>query len=103
MPVLFSELLVPGWNQDLIGIDELVGEISLPCHDTDPELFFCEQEEVIAQAKSLCAICPMKAKCLKGALSRKEPCGVWGGELFEDGLVIERKRKVGRPKGVVAA
>jgi hypothetical protein len=24
--------------------------------------------------------------------------GVWGGELFEDGVVIERKRKAGRPR-----
>jgi hypothetical protein len=23
---------------------------------------------------------------------------VWGGELFEDGVVIERKRKAGRPR-----
>jgi WhiB family redox-sensing transcriptional regulator len=32
------------------------------------------------------------------ALSRQEPVGVWGGELFEDGKVIARKRKAGRPR-----
>ena len=40
----------------------------------------------------------MRAKCLSGALSRKEPTGVWGGELFEDGKVIQEKRAPGRPR-----
>jgi WhiB family redox-sensing transcriptional regulator len=40
----------------------------------------------------------MKANCLSGALSRKEPTGVWGGELFEDGRVIAEKRAPGRPR-----
>ena len=40
----------------------------------------------------------MRAKCLSGALSRKEPTGVWGGELFEDGKVISEKRAPGRPR-----
>jgi WhiB family redox-sensing transcriptional regulator len=35
---------------------------------------------------------------LQGALSRKEPCGIWGGELFEDGVVIAAKRLPGRPR-----
>jgi WhiB family redox-sensing transcriptional regulator len=39
----------------------------------------------------------VRAQCLEGALSRQEPAGVWGGELFEDGRVIAKKRKAGRP------
>ncbi|CAB4780701.1 unannotated protein [freshwater metagenome] len=39
----------------------------------------------------------MRAQCLEGAMSRQEPVGVWGGELFEDGQVIAKKRKAGRP------
>ena len=39
----------------------------------------------------------MRAQCLEGAISRAEPAGVWGGELFEDGRVIAKKRKAGRP------
>ena len=46
----------------------------------------------------------MKAQCLEGAISRDEPCGVWGGELIEDGAVIARKRRPGRPaREVIAA
>ena len=36
--------------------------------------------------------------CLEGALSRSEPCGVWGGQLFDDGRVVAQKRGVGRPR-----
>jgi hypothetical protein len=38
------------------------------------------------------------------ALERREPWGVWGGQLFIQGVVVPRKRPVGRPrKNEVAA
>ncbi|MFM1757549.1 MAG: hypothetical protein RL193_126 [Actinomycetota bacterium] len=99
MSVLFGELLIPGWNEQLIGLAEVTGEdLALPCHNADAELFFSEDDQMVAAAKALCGGCPMKAQCLAGALSRQEPCGVWGGELFSEGEVIERKRKAGRPR-----
>ena len=99
MAVLFSELLIPGWaDGDMIGLSEVTGEISLPCHNSDPELFFDESPARVALAKSLCGTCPMKAACLEAALSRQEPCGVWGGELFVDGQTVIAKRTVGRPR-----
>ena len=99
MAVLFSELLVPGWADGaMIGLSDITGEISLPCHSAEPELFFDEAPGSIALAKSLCGSCPMKAACLEGALSRAEPCGVWGGELFVDGQTVTAKRTVGRPR-----
>jgi WhiB family redox-sensing transcriptional regulator len=103
MSVLFSELPVPGWADEKIGLDAVTGTYSdgssfnLPCHTADPELFFSEVDLAIAEAKSLCGGCPVSAQCLEGALSRQEPVGVWGGELFEDGQVIAKKRKAGRP------
>lgn len=103
MSVLFSELLVPGWADEKIGLDAVTGtyadgsSFNLPCHTADPEMYFSEDELVVAEAKSLCGQCPVRAQCLEGALSRKEPAGVWGGELFEAGRAIARKRKAGRP------
>lgn len=103
MSVLFSELLVPGWADEKIGLDAVTGTYSdgssfnLPCHTADPELYFSEDEMQVGEAKSLCSACPMRAQCLEGALSRQEPAGVWGGELFENGRVIAKKRKAGRP------
>lgn len=109
MSVLFSELLVPGWADEKIGLDAVTGthsdgsSFNLPCHTADPEMYFSEDELAIAEAKSLCRLCPVRSQCLEGALSRKEPAGVWGGELFEGGLVISRKRKAGRPTAIEVA
>lgn len=57
----------------------------LPCTD-DPELFFAESPDDAEIAKALCRECPARAACLAGALERREPGGVWGGELFPCGL-----------------
>ena len=42
----------------------------------------------------------LKEDCLDGALTRREPWGVWGGELFVHGKVVAQKRKRGRPPKV---
>lgn len=76
----------------------------LPCRRENPELFFAESPADVETAKALCLGCPVRAECLAGALDRREPWGVWGGELFLQGVVIPRKRPRGRPrKSEVAA
>jgi WhiB family redox-sensing transcriptional regulator len=76
---------------------------SLPCAD-DPDLFFAESPDNVELAKSLCGDCPVRMTCLAGAVERREPWGVWGGELFLRGEVVPRKRARGRPrKSEVAA
>ena len=52
----------------------------------------------LERAKAQCADCPVREACLAGALARREPWGVWGGEIFERGAVIARKRPRGRPR-----
>lgn len=61
-------------------------------------LFFSEDEAEIAEAKAICQTCPLRLPCLEGALERGEPWGVWGGQLFDRGQAIERKRGRGRPR-----
>jgi WhiB family transcriptional regulator, redox-sensing transcriptional regulator len=76
----------------------------LPCRTNDPELFFAETPGDVELAKALCQDCPVLTECLAGALERREPWGVWGGQLFLAGVVIPRKRPRGRPrKNEVAA
>ena len=43
------------------------------------------------------AACPLRRPCLAGAVERGEPCGVWGGEIFERGRIIAFKRPRGHP------
>ena len=61
------------------------------------DLFFSESIPDIVAAKAICARCPVRTECFDGALARREPWGVWGGELFVNGRVLPKKRPRGRP------
>ena len=75
-----------------------VDDERLPCRREDPELFFAESPRDVEIAKAMCGPCPVRDECLAGALERREPWGVWGGELLLQGVVIPRKRPRGRPR-----
>jgi len=81
----------PVW-QDLARCNDGTGSMT--------ELFFSEQLDDIAAAKAFCLECPVREDCLDAALTRREPWGVWGGELFVHGKVVAQKRKRGRPPKV---
>lgn len=70
----------------------------IPCRVYDSELWFAEQGARVEEAKALCRSCPVLAGCLAGAIERAEPWGVWGGEVFVDGVVVPTKRGRGRPR-----
>jgi WhiB family redox-sensing transcriptional regulator len=70
---------------------------TLPCTE-DPDLFFAESPEDVEFAKEMCRDCPARLACLAGALERREPWGVWGGQLFLRGEIVPRKRPRGRPR-----
>lgn len=71
---------------------------SIPCREYDSELWFAESPADVEFAKSLCTACPFRVACLTGALDRREPWGVWGGQLLVQGAVVARKRPRGRPR-----
>jgi WhiB family redox-sensing transcriptional regulator len=73
-------------------------KLVVPCHETDPDLWFAENPVELERAKALCADCPIRRECLAAALERQEPWGVWGGEILERGAIIARKRPRGRPR-----
>jgi WhiB family redox-sensing transcriptional regulator len=84
-------------------VQETVTEL-IPCRVHDAELWFAESPADVEFAKVLCRTCPLRPACLAGALDRREPWGVWGGELLVAGVVVPRKRPRGRPrKNEVAA
>jgi len=69
----------------------------LPCTE-EPELFFAESPHDVEQAKVMCRGCRARLACLAGALERREPWGVWGGELLMRGEIVPQKRPRGRPR-----
>jgi WhiB family redox-sensing transcriptional regulator len=65
----------------------------LPCLREDPQLWFSEQPADLDLAKPLCQPCPLRGHCLDGALARREPHGVWGGKIFEQGMITQQRRR----------
>jgi WhiB family redox-sensing transcriptional regulator len=98
----------PGLTEDLsltplitlTALDDAIEGLGAPtpCRSNDPEVFFAESPADVEYAKSLCRTCPLVDACLAGAKERREPWGVWGGELFVQGVVVARKRPRGRPR-----
>jgi WhiB family redox-sensing transcriptional regulator len=82
------------------GGEEELWRVDARCRDgaaSLTNLFFSEQLDDIATAKAFCRPCPVREACLAGALARREPWGVWGGELLSNGKILAQKRKRGRP------
>ncbi len=89
-----TELVTPGFGAPLTP-----SRIDLPCQTAgEADLWFADEPARLETAKALCRECPLQAPCLDEALRRAEPWGVWGGEIFDRGIVIARKRPRGRPR-----
>ena len=87
----------PGAIAALFNFSDVPVGLDLPCTE-DPELFFAEAPADVEAAKALCQGCRIRVACLEGALERREPWGVWGGELLLRGTIVPRKRPRGRPR-----
>lgn len=60
---------------------------------TDPEVFFPEKGkyDTAAEAKMVCAICPVRPECLREALITN-PHGIWGGTTEKERIAIKKRR-----------
>lgn len=90
----------PARRIELDAVDPLSKDCpdDVPCRVEYADLWFGEKPADLERAKNLCVACPVRLACLSGAIERREPWGVWGGEIFERGAVIARKRPAGRPR-----
>jgi WhiB family transcriptional regulator, redox-sensing transcriptional regulator len=70
----------------------------VPCRSLNADLWFAEDVASTSRAQQLCQRCPLQTACLAGALERKEPVGVWGGELFDKGQIVAGHKPKGRPR-----
>jgi WhiB family redox-sensing transcriptional regulator len=88
---------LPGPNADLWDW-QLVGS----CRGVDSSLFFHPEGERgpsrarrEAEAKAICATCPVIEKCARHALAVREPYGVWGGLSESEREQILARHKAG--------
>jgi WhiB family transcriptional regulator, redox-sensing transcriptional regulator len=72
------------------------------CRGVDVRLFFGpdgeqrpERENREAEAKAVCASCPVQARCLDYALGKSINHGIWGG-LNKEERARERRRRAPR-------
>jgi WhiB family redox-sensing transcriptional regulator len=64
------------------------------CKGADPELFYPEDDEAPAdEAKSICALCPVREACLEHAITYREKQGVWGGYTARERRRLIRQRR----------
>jgi WhiB family redox-sensing transcriptional regulator len=49
------------------------------CTTTNPDMFFSEHPDVLAQAANICTTCPVMDMCREYADDNKIRDGVWGG------------------------
>ena len=56
------------------------------CRAADPRLFFPPEGDEGAEAKAICAGCPVRAECYALAVANGEECGIWGGVDFAAGV-----------------
>jgi len=69
--------------------------VQAACRDADPELFFPVGQSVIAElqaaiALQICAICPVRRRCLRWALDHDQISGVWGGTTEAERVILRR-------------
>ena len=65
------------------------------CRGVDPEIFYpvSEDEDASADAKAICAQCPVREPCLEYALTVREKHGVWGGLTERERRRVLRRRR----------
>jgi WhiB family redox-sensing transcriptional regulator len=71
------------------------------CAGVDPELFFPERGSDGAEAKKVCATCPVAEQCLEHALVTGEKFGVWGGASERERRKMRRHRKLAVASAVI--
>jgi WhiB family redox-sensing transcriptional regulator len=63
------------------------------CRGLDPAIFYPVSEDDAAEAKTVCATCPVREPCLEYALMTREHDGVWGGATERERRRMIRQRR----------
>jgi len=66
------------------------------CRDADPAIFFVDHGGSAAEARTICAGCPVADDCLDYALAANERHGIWAG------TTEKQRRTMSRQKGTAA-
>lgn len=70
------------------------------CAQVGGDLWHPEKGQSAAEAKAVCAVCPVKRECLQHALDTEERFGVWGGTSERERRHILTSRHQPRDTGM---
>ncbi len=72
------------------------------CQGLDTNIFFPVDEAEAAEAKSVCAVCPVRIECLEWAILTRQTDGVWGGLDENERRRLRRRRQEAARKTTAA-
>ncbi len=84
--------------------DRYTWQLAGVCRQGDPERFFLEskrghtRDALVAEAKTVCARCPVMESCREHGLNAQEPYGIWGGLTLQERETRLRVRRRNRPR-----
>jgi hypothetical protein len=67
------------------------------CLGANPDLFFPPEGDDGAEAKAICASCPIRSECYDLACANGERAGIWGGEDFGAAAGAVSSQRVSMP------
>jgi WhiB family transcriptional regulator, redox-sensing transcriptional regulator len=73
------------------------------CKGSDVSVFFPASDEEAGPAKSVCASCPVRERCLEWALSTSQDDGIWGGLTGVERRRLRRRRRAAARAAAAAA
>jgi len=73
-------------------------QVHAACRGMDPDLWFPQRGTSQAEAKAVCAICPVRSECLEYAIANRERYGIFGG--LNEGERRGLRRAKPKPKAV---
>lgn len=83
----------PGLGDGRGPVADLAWQGGSACRGLDPALFFPADDEAAHVAKSVCAGCEVRERCLDHALGSREREGIWGGLTESERRRIIRQRR----------
>ena len=60
------------------------------CAQIDTDGFFPDKGGTTREAKKICGMCPVEARCLQYALDNHERHGIWGGKSERERRALEK-------------
>ena len=87
MTVTYSAL------KDVISPMSLSWRQKAACRGLSTDIFYPVSDDDADEAKSICAVCPVREACLEWALDTREREGIWGGATERERRRLIRQRR----------